>query len=527
MIQRRGYSSRGILSHGETSSADDPLSTKKQQAKIDYLKESNEKAKAANKYWNKNHDMSGFDGFSEETNQKLNAQFSRIYQGQIANRGLDSVRNPFSTNSAEIRAAEKRLKQLQDIETRRNTASTSTSSGGSSGGGTSFKGGTMKINNEINRLQLVFDGKPSAEVRAQLKANGFRWSPTQGAWQRQNTPNAERAANRIMQELNKSYPERIIPESSFTFHDALCIQSTVLKTQNTKHVLFVGLKVAGIPENLLIDGGEKPEDLHVTLLYGYFDPRGDEDDTAVRIQSALEKVRPMIPDSIRFDRIGRFAASESSDGKDVIYARVAAGQLEKAHESLVRELRRNGIKIEKTFADYRPHMTLAYIDRNRAYPLDRVNVKAAITKLMIGHGADCDESKENTFTITKTDSDKRLVFGWANIAIRKTGEQIKDWQRDMVDPEDLEEAVYKYVLNFRDGGEEHVPTLRKKCRLVESVMFTEEKLKAMGIPLGTVPLGWWIGFYVDDDEAWEKIKSGHYKMFSIEGKGKRQVVEDD
>lgn len=131
------------------------------------------------------------------------------------------------------------------------------------------------------------------------------------------------------------------------------------------------------------------------------------------------------------------------------------------------------------------------------------------------------------FDIQKTDSDKHLAFGWANVAIRKNGEQIVDYQGDMFDPEDLEEAAYKYVLNFRDAGEEHRPHLRKKAKLVESVVFTKEKMAAMGIPEGVVPEGWWIGFKVHDDETWEKIKNGTYRMFSIEGSGIREEVKDD
>lgn len=131
------------------------------------------------------------------------------------------------------------------------------------------------------------------------------------------------------------------------------------------------------------------------------------------------------------------------------------------------------------------------------------------------------------FHIYKTDEDKRLIFGWGSVAIRTDGEQVVDLQNDLIDPEDLEEAVYEYVLDFRDGGEEHIPKLRKKARLVESVVFTKEKMKAMGIPEGTVPEGWWLGFYIDDDEAWKKVKNGTYQMFSIEGQGIREEVKDD
>ena len=128
------------------------------------------------------------------------------------------------------------------------------------------------------------------------------------------------------------------------------------------------------------------------------------------------------------------------------------------------------------------------------------------------------------FHILKSDGDQRLVFGWANVSVTVDGKQVEDLEGDVIDPEELEKAAYAYVLDFRDAGELHDQGLRKKARLVESCVFTPDKLAAMGIPEGTVPLGWWVGFYVDDDETWEKIKNGTYTMFSIEGRGEREPV---
>lgn len=48
---------------------------------------------------------------------------------------------------------------------------------------TEFEGAKVEVNHQENRVRLYFSGKPSVEVRNDLKRNGFRWSPTIGAWQ--------------------------------------------------------------------------------------------------------------------------------------------------------------------------------------------------------------------------------------------------------------------------------------------------------------------------------------------------------
>ena len=128
------------------------------------------------------------------------------------------------------------------------------------------------------------------------------------------------------------------------------------------------------------------------------------------------------------------------------------------------------------------------------------------------------------FKIAKSDDDKRLAFGWANVSVSAAGEQLVDWHEDMIDIEELEQAAYKFVELYREGGEMHE---RGGCAvLIESMVFTKEKQAALGLPEGTVPEGWWIGFYVTDDDVWEKVKSGEYPMFSIEGEAIREPVEE-
>lgn len=123
------------------------------------------------------------------------------------------------------------------------------------------------------------------------------------------------------------------------------------------------------------------------------------------------------------------------------------------------------------------------------------------------------------FKVMKSDDEKRLAFGWASVSMRVDGEVIEDWQGDMIEPGELEEAAYEYVQLYREGGEMH--ERGGVAVLIESAVFTEEKMQAMGIPEGVLPVGWWIGFKVLDKEVWEKVKNGTYQMFSIEGEAER------
>ena len=122
----------------------------------------------------------------------------------------------------------------------------------------------------------------------------------------------------------------------------------------------------------------------------------------------------------------------------------------------------------------------------------------------------------------KSDDEKMLAFGWANVSMRVDGELIEDWQADIIEPEELENAAYEYVLIYREGGEMH--ERGGVAVLIESVVFTEEKMQAMGIPAGTLPVGWWIGFKITDKDVWEKVKNGTYQMFSLEREAERVEV---
>ena len=66
-----------------------------------------------------------------------------------------------------------------------------------------FNGGRVVVCNSEERMRFYFDSIPPVEVRNLMKRNAFKWSPKNGAWQRQLTANCKFDTKRILSELNK------------------------------------------------------------------------------------------------------------------------------------------------------------------------------------------------------------------------------------------------------------------------------------------------------------------------------------
>lgn len=128
--------------------------------------------------------------------------------------------------------------------------------------------------------------------------------------------------------------------------------------------------------------------------------------------------------------------------------------------------------------------------------------------------------------ISKMDTDKRQVFGWASI-VEKDGKPVVDLQEDMMTLEEIEKAAYDYVVTSRKGGHQHQRNgndPKHVSDMIESFLVTPEKKEQMGLP-ETMPNGWWVGFKVNDDETWQAVKDGKLKEFSIHGSGVRKSIE--
>lgn len=126
--------------------------------------------------------------------------------------------------------------------------------------------------------------------------------------------------------------------------------------------------------------------------------------------------------------------------------------------------------------------------------------------------------------IAKSGDEQRMVWGWASV-VERDGQPVIDHQGDIIPVSEIQKAAHRFVCEARVGKAMHDG--EPVATMVESMVVTKEGLSAFLKSLGIEPpetppmLGWWVGFRVDDDATWEKVKEGKLRAFSIGGRGKR------
>ncbi|MBU2774490.1 DUF3560 domain-containing protein [Acidithiobacillus ferrooxidans] len=198
LLEKAEYYERraqGVNTH--TISGDDPEALEKLKVRVETLKAAQERMKAANAAIRK-HQKDGH-GAQQAALEGLGFQpeqaKSLLTPDVMGTVGFASY--SLSNNNANIRRLEERIQTLekaQKLEDRE----------------TQYAWGSVRENKEINRIQFRFEDRPDEETRKLMKASGFRWAPSEQAWQRQWTGNAVVATR----ELVKQMDERLAPDQN-------------------------------------------------------------------------------------------------------------------------------------------------------------------------------------------------------------------------------------------------------------------------------------------------------------------------
>ena len=187
------YKRRAVAAkNNHAISSDDPDAAEKLRARIADLVKISDTMKAANKI------VRGAPK-NQRTEEKLNAlealglertRAASLFNPDFCGR-LGFPQFEVNLNSANRRRLAKRL---DDIEARAEQETSETTHGTI----------TVLDNVEENRVQLLFPGKPDAETRREMKQNGFKWAPSQGAWQRKRSTWALASARRLADKFGGS-----------------------------------------------------------------------------------------------------------------------------------------------------------------------------------------------------------------------------------------------------------------------------------------------------------------------------------
>ena len=168
------------MSYKNPISREDPNAIEKLNLKLDECERLQDKMKEVNAYYRKYGKIEGCPALTTEEGLRLAEDMRRRYPIYTQPYPQYALTN----NNAEIRRLKKRIEEIaHDKEV--------------GFVGWQFEGGEAVANDELCRLQLVFDEKPTEEQIYLLKLNGFKWSPNNRAWQRQLNQSAIYAADRL------------------------------------------------------------------------------------------------------------------------------------------------------------------------------------------------------------------------------------------------------------------------------------------------------------------------------------------
>ena len=170
--------------------SDDKNAIDKLTAKLESRTKLQEHMKTVNAYYRKHKTLEGCPVLTDEQRQALEASKARYWRADA----LPFESWELSNNNAEIHRLRDRIAALQAEAARAAEMADAEPITGN--------GYELRENAELGRIQFIFDGKPDEETRSLLKSFGFKWAPSQGAWQRMLNSNGRYAAEQVRKALD-------------------------------------------------------------------------------------------------------------------------------------------------------------------------------------------------------------------------------------------------------------------------------------------------------------------------------------
>lgn len=184
---------RRIASAGSDAiKSGDAQALEKLRQKLERLENLQDIMRETNAYYRKEKTLDGCPCLSLDDIEKIKTEMAKPWF-------LGNV--PFApysltNNSAKIRQVKERIESLEKAK----EAGTHEHSADDIG----IDGLRVIENTEAMRIQFIFEDKPDEETRSVMKSNGFKWSPSAGAWQRMLNENGKYAAKTVLQKLREA-----------------------------------------------------------------------------------------------------------------------------------------------------------------------------------------------------------------------------------------------------------------------------------------------------------------------------------
>lgn len=303
--------------------------------------------------------------------------------------------------------------------------------------------------------------------------------------------------------------------------------------QEHKGVMLALWVPGGVAKSLAIEGGNNPDDMHMTL--GYFGKLGrdishEQADAMFKcVSMAAKRARPF---KGAISGMGRFAGTNTSDGKDVLYASVDLPGLAKFRTELMDEMQKCSGVVKSELHDFTPHITLKHINEDEPSPVQKIaRQEVTFSHIVLAVGNDrkmvslgeMEQTFKRWVPICKVEGERRRVTG---IVLQP---EVVDAQRDIISAEAIEDAAHAFLANYNTKtklGLQHsvapgspVSQFPKGLHLVESyVAPVDMVLNGRPIKKGA----WLMTVFVEDDDVWARVKSGAIRGFSIGGIAKVQ-----